>query len=118
MERESQAIHEILESLRNASKEEEHVDTQAWEKRAPVYRRIPKLLGEPIAALDLLERLRRGATDSHDLFFLDEAMADVAQTWPESEREVIRRRSRFLQRRLSLGFSLPRARHRRRRLDL
>ena len=67
----------------------------AWMARAEVYRRIPELLGDADAALELLDSLRRRTSDGNDLFFLDLAMAEVAERWPDRRRDAERRRERI-----------------------
>ena len=90
---ETSTVDQILERLRESEGEDE--DSEGWEKRAQVYRRIPEFLGDAKGSLDLLERLRRDTKEPHDLFFLEEAMVEVGKRWPDSESEVTLRRSRF-----------------------
>ena len=88
---ERETIDTILERLREA-KDDEDGDAP-WQKRARVYRRIPELLADASASLDLLERLRRETSNGNDLFFLELAMAEVAQRWPEARGEAERKRA-------------------------
>ena len=90
---EPSTVDQILERLRESEGEDE--DSEGWEKRAQVYRRIPEFLGDAKGSLDLLERLRRDTKEPHDLFFLEEAMVEVGKRWPDSQSEVSLRRSRF-----------------------
>ena len=66
-----------------------------WEERAGSYRRIPQSEGDAGQALDRLEILRQETRDPLDLFFLEQAMVEVGERWPDSLEEVSRRRSRF-----------------------
>ncbi|HEX7186064.1 MAG TPA: SUMF1/EgtB/PvdO family nonheme iron enzyme [Thermoanaerobaculia bacterium] len=62
--------------------------TDKWKQRCKVLRAIPELVAEPRRALALLDRLRRQTRNGNDLFFLDQAVQEVARCAPENAREA------------------------------
>jgi hypothetical protein len=69
--------------------------TDNWKKRQKVYRRVPDLVGEPGRALSLLDRLRRRTRNGNDLYFLDQAVQEVARRFPDTAREAAEIRAGF-----------------------
>ncbi|HZF12794.1 MAG TPA: SUMF1/EgtB/PvdO family nonheme iron enzyme [Thermoanaerobaculia bacterium] len=69
--------------------------SEKWEERREVYGRLPELVGEPRRALALLDQLRRRTRNGNDLFFLDQAVQEVARRSPEHAREVAALRGRL-----------------------
>lgn len=57
--------------------------SENWEQRSQVFLQIPKLVDDPERSLALLDRLRQGNRDGNDLYFLDQAAADVGRRWPD-----------------------------------
>ncbi len=57
-----------------------------WQERRKVYERVPELVGDPEAALRLLDRLRRGTRDGNDLWFIDRALNAVGERWSDFQR--------------------------------
>ena len=57
--------------------------SEKWEERREVYRRLPELVGEPQRVLALLDQLRQRTRNGNDLFFLDQAVQEVARHSPE-----------------------------------
>ena len=77
-----------------------------WKERIKVYRRVPSLLGakegealaarDAEAALRLIDRLRqRKSNDGNDLFFLEQAAVEIAQSCPEVRLKIEELRARF-----------------------
>jgi len=69
--------------------------TDKWREHQEVYRRVPDLVGEPRRALSLLDRLRRRTRNGNDLYFLDQAIQEVARRFPDHAREAAEVRAGF-----------------------
>ena len=64
---------------------DERLDQAAhWIERAKVIQQILETTADPKASLRKLESLQVRASDTHDLFFLDQLAQDIAQRWPDS----------------------------------
>ncbi len=74
------------QSLSDETLDEVLALSQKWQERAKVYGRMGELVGDPRRALALLDRLRRRTRDGNDLFFLERAVAAVAESSPEVKR--------------------------------
>ena len=57
--------------------------SEKWQERQKVYERLPELIGDPLRALALADRLRQRTRNGNDLFFLEQAVAAVAEKWPD-----------------------------------
>ncbi len=57
-----------------------------WEERRKVFERLPELIDDPLRALALVNQLRQRTRNGNDLFFLDQAVAAVAEKWPDARR--------------------------------
>jgi len=69
--------------------------TTKWEARKAVYARVPEMVGEPGRALRLLDQLRRRTRNGNDLFFVDQAVQEVARHFPEHAQEATELRARL-----------------------
>ena len=65
--------------------DERFEQTEEWEERSKLFRRMPDMAE---GSLRQLEALQRRTTDVHDLFFLEEAAREVARRWPKSARRA------------------------------
>jgi formylglycine-generating enzyme required for sulfatase activity len=65
------------------------------DERAKVYRKLPELVGEGERALLLLDRLRKGTRNGHDLFFLDLAVRAVGTRWGKFTADADRLLTQF-----------------------
>jgi len=78
-------IHEILELSENP------------DERGKVYQRLPDLVGEGERTLGLIDRLRKQTRNGDDLFFLDLAVRQVADRWPEQAKAADTLLARFFE---------------------
>ncbi len=69
--------------------------SEKWKERREVYRRLPELIGEPQRVLSLAHQLRKRTRNGNDLFFLDQAIQEVARRSPEYAREATALRKCF-----------------------
>lgn len=53
-----------------------------WQHRRQVFARLGKQLGNMRKAIELLDRIRCNTRDGNDLFFIDQAFADIAKECP------------------------------------
>jgi formylglycine-generating enzyme required for sulfatase activity len=65
------------------------------DERGKVYQRLPELVGEGERTLGLIDRLRKQTRNGDDLFFLDLAVRQVAERWPEEAKAAETLRARF-----------------------
>jgi len=63
--------------------------TEKREERQKLYRRVADLVGEPRRALSLLDRLRRRTRNGNELYFLDQAIQEVARRFPNNAWEAV-----------------------------
>ncbi len=69
--------------------------SEKWQERQKVYERLPELIDDPLRALALADRLRQRTRRGNDLFFLEQAVAAVAEKWPDARRAAERLEARF-----------------------